>query len=266
MQNTLEECTTALKKAIAENREILLLENEVIIGNTSYRKDSQTRYTNQRGVPYSLGCIAHLYHTKNIDHGVYIRQCKEKKIDPVSFIDRERLLADIYIAPVTDHIKTSIPFRSDLLSAKELYQRYIDDKKSKQTGIEYIVIPPAFEQDIERFLSILKSNGQAFSHLDGTIKCNSYLYKVVSTHKEISSLDRLAAVFIDGGTGQFRDWPKEIIETMKTIPVFYLLDERENRPLPSLPLNTTILKTNNSKISFSLISRAFWSILGHKVQ
>lgn len=263
--HTPEKCTTALKRAVAEKREVEFTDDSVLLGTEKYSKELQTTYANQRGVFYSLYSVANLYCERHLDHGAYIWQCKEKNIDPVSFMDREKILSDISIPPISDRIKILLPLRSQPLNIDEIYQRYVKEKKSRHIGIKYIVVPQALDQGIEKVLSILKEDGQALLHADGVIEHSGCLYRVVNSCKDVSSLKKIAAIFIDGTMWQFRDWPKEILDVLKTTPMLYLQDEHIQAPPSSLPQNTTILRTNDSKVSLSLISRAFWSILGHKV-
>jgi len=258
-----ESSTTALRQEIANRGTVVVHKEGTEIGGKLYKKAVKSAYSSARGVQYSLSSVALLYVTREQDHGEYLVKCRESEVDPVSFMDRDRIIAELLIPPVEESFKINTSFRTDGLTEKEIVGRYRELEKEGKGVLEYIVVPKLEECGVAAVKNILKEREGAKELEKNEIFYNRRRLRVVDDHAEVDSVRRIAAVFIDGSTWQFKTWPKEIVEVMKSIPVFYLLVEKKKQPNPILPSSVTVLKVGEEKASISAVSNALWSILGH---
>ncbi|OAG31794.1 hypothetical protein NEDG_00269 [Nematocida displodere] len=258
--------TAILKKEAIKGGSVVIEGGNAVIGGTPHALDAKSTYTNKRGAPYTLGAVAALYCTREMDHGEYLAECKTHKIDAVSFIDRDRILKDLFVPPVDDMVSVCLPSQQGQLQVQELIKRYHKLKEGGRSGPEYILVPKTTESGTSAVIKMLLYSKEAQHNGGQEVEHTGKRYRVVDECSQIDSLSRVAAVFIDGTPWQFKGWPREITEAMKTIPVFYLYLEDSGRPIPKLPEQVSILKASQkSPITSKLISTAFWSILGHSV-
>ncbi|KAI5181341.1 hypothetical protein NEOKW01_1535 [Nematocida sp. AWRm80] len=254
--------TIALKQEISRGGEVAATKTIVRIGGVEYPGDLKTAYSNSRKVPYTLRSIVYLYETRDKDHGEYISICRDKEIDPVSFLDRERILSDLFVAPVDNKITISIPFRSEgELTTTEILTRYDTLLKERSSEAEYIVIP---RTEIDLAMVVLLDNPITRRISETEIEASRKRYKIIYSPTELEDSSRIAAVFLDGTSWQFNHWPKHALDKALAAPMFYLHQKETNPTLPKLPRNVTILDTNTmSKIEKDLVSTAFWTIIHH---
>ncbi|KAI5185625.1 hypothetical protein NEHOM01_0951 [Nematocida homosporus] len=254
----------ALKRGIAHGTRIAIAGNQVVIGDLQYDLSTKSSYTSQRGLPYSLAAIVQLYCTKDQDHGEYLKACRNLDIDAVSFMDRERIIADLLIPPTNERTRVALPTRVESFDVQGLVAKYNGLKTFGQTGLAYIVVPSVPETTLETIKAILADAPNVQLKPGHEIEHTGQRYRLVSSPRDLADINQVAALFIDGSSGQFRNWPKDITEALRSKPVFYLHKEDSEQPVPDLPKSVTILKTSDkSKISQNLISAAFWTILGH---
>ncbi|KAI5190214.1 hypothetical protein NEMIN01_0913 [Nematocida minor] len=247
--------TLALRKQIILDGPIAINSDFVLIGSKSYPSSTKTTYTNSRDQPYSLASISYLHNTRSLDHGDYIAQCRNVQIDPVSFLDRERILKDLLSPLPLDKITVIKPSRIHPINISRIAAAYSDLKKAQPTGVQCILVPRD-DSDIRAVLF----NGVEPLHNSVTFGDRSFT--LIHNPSDVDSVDRIAAVFSDGSSWQFNDWPSALSDRMKYIPVFYLLLGKSSAP-PALPFPATIIRADDSsESSCRRASVAFWSIMG----
>lgn len=255
--------TNMLKREVINKASVQLENGKVEMAGKLYSKDAATRYVSKRNIPYTLGSIALLYSMKEEDYGEYLKQCKENEVSPVSYIDRERILADLLVPPMDETAKVAIPSRLGSLTGAELMRRYQARKKSAP-GIQYLVVPKSKELGAELVRAVLLAHPETKGLDNGSIRYRQCRYKLIDEPVPASELESIAAVFVDGSTWQFGMWPKEMAETMRTRPVVYLFQDAVRPALPKLSASVIVLRVAASDpASLQHVATAFWSILGH---
>lgn len=250
-----ESPTLALRKQIIAKGPLSMDDKYVIIGDTSYSPYDKTTYTNRRDQPYTIGSIFYLYTTREMDHGDYISECRAKQIEPVSFLDREWILEDLLSPLPLDKINIIKPARIYSIDINRVISEYDKLKKIEPTGIQCILLP---RDDSDITNTVFKGIDR-----NGFVKYIDRTYRIIHSPFDVDSVERIAAVFIDGSTWQFNEWPRELTDRMKYIPVFYLSTEGSSS-LPALVFPVTVLRADESSESSSneRTSGTFWSIMG----
>lgn len=247
-----EDPTLTLRKHIAKNSPILVAPSSVTIGSESFSAQTKSTYTNSRNQPYTLSSIAYLHSTRELDHGDYIIACRAIQIEPVSYLDREKILKDLVAPLLLSKTKIVKRTRSYPIDINRILGAYAELKQSQPSGMQYILVP----RDDSEIRSIL------FSESSGNIiSLGDHKYKLVKDPSEVESIEKLAAVFVDGSSWQFNDWPSSLTSRMKYIPVLFLLLGNTSTP-PSLPDSATILRVDDAPDCKNRITTAFWSIMG----
>ncbi|KAH9385523.1 uncharacterized protein NEMAJ01_0419 [Nematocida major] len=245
--------TLSLRRHIATHGSPVVSSKTVKIGAESYPANAKSAYKNARSQYYSISSICYLYNTRSLDHGDYIISCRSEQIEPVSYMDREKILGDLTLSfklPETFSIRAS---RESPIDAKGMFQRYYKLKKLQPAGLQCILLP----REEENIRSIL------FPNANGDIVTQGeHRYRLVQEPSEIESMDKVAAVFLDGSMWQFNDWPSGLVDRMKHIPVFFLANDGEAILPSAISAPVTILEIDDTPDCNNRIATAFWSVMG----
>ncbi|KAI5170682.1 hypothetical protein NEFER03_0141 [Nematocida sp. LUAm3] len=259
--------TQHLKSEISKKKNIILNGQVVALDGLEYSKETKSMYTNSRDVPYDLSSVAQLYLCKDMDHGEYLYTCRENGIPPISFIDRERILTDLFVAPVAERKKIPLFFRETPIKVQEYLQRYEELKKKRGTGTEYIVLPSYPEKLYASIKKLLITAPEVKLVSKTEITYGERRYIFTRSPEEIDSFCEVAAFFIDGSSSQFREWPEETMDALKVTPSFFLFLEDQRKPIPTLPKRTVVLRARlDSPLSLEIAATEFWSRLGCRSQ
>lgn len=247
--------TLALRRQIITNGPVSVSDDFIMIGDISYPLSTKTTYTNIRDQPYTLASVFHLYDTRSMDHGDYISDCREKHVEPISFLDRERILDDLLSPLPLDKIAITKPSRMHPIDISRIISKYTELKRAHPAGIQCILLP---RDDLT-----IKSSIFAGIDANGYVAHGDRMFKIVHSPSEVESVEQIAAVFIDGSAWQFNEWPRSLTDRMKYIPVFHLMVDGGSTP-PVLSFPATILRTEDLSDSYpnERTSTAFWSIMG----
>ncbi|KAI5191797.1 hypothetical protein NECID01_1642 [Nematocida sp. AWRm77] len=254
--------TNILKREVANKEAVELKEGKVSLNGKLYSKEINTTYVSKRNIPYTLGSIVLLYSMKEEDYGDYLKQCKKNSVDPVSYIDRERILADLQIPSVDESLKINLPSRLGSLTGESVMNRYYAQKKNL-SGVWYIVVPKTKSAGVDTVRSVLLSHPDTKETENGCIVHKHCKYKLVDEPVSAEDLGRIAAVFIDGSSWQFKIWPKEISSMLRTMPVFYLFQENFRSVLPDLFESVIVLKiSEDTQNTSACAATTFWAVVG----
>ncbi|EIJ94817.1 hypothetical protein NEPAR06_0970 [Nematocida parisii] len=250
-----EDPTLILRKQISKNAVIKLDSDKITIGENTFPVTTKSTYTNSRDLPYSLASICYLHVTRTLDHGEYIASCRSSNIEPVSYLDRERILSDLLAPlPLTKVSVMRRPRRHPVLIT-HLLESYEELKAVQPSGMQYILLP--------RDDSLIRSTlfTEHIKNNEDIVTYGNYKFKLINDPEDAESFDRISAVFLDGSAWQFNDWPAALTTRMSYIPVFFLA--QGNAPsAPALPFSVTILKEDALGDDLNRASVAFWSIMG----
>ncbi|KAI5134554.1 hypothetical protein NEAUS04_1210 [Nematocida ausubeli] len=251
-----EDPTLILRKQISIKGVIQIDSDKITMGEVTFPITTKSTYKNTRNQQYSLASICYLHLTRSLDHGEYISSCKASNIEPVSYLDRERILEDLLAPLPQTKITLMRKTRTHPIDISKILDAYAELKAIQPTGVQYILLP----RDDASIRAILFEK-HIKNDRKNIVEYGKHKFKLINDPEDVESIDRIAAVFLDGSTWQFNGWPATLTARMSHIPIFFLLPSNTLTP-PVLSFSATILREDVPGDDSNRASVAFWSIMG----
>jgi RNA pol II accessory factor, Cdc73 family, C-terminal len=261
----MEDPTLLLKRAIAAGARIEV-GAKVVLGENLVDAGEESSYINTRKKPYSIGAVAYLRVNRDMEHVEYLMKCKEQEIEPVSYVDRDRILEDLENVPRQTYLEVELPCLEES-NYSEVLRVY--ESISRRGEKKYILVPssPYAALTLENAKSFLekgkyqrgggvlaKEDSVEIEHLGRT-----YMVLTSGVPLEETEWSHVHAIFVDGSAWQFRGWRGNLPLLFKGRAVFYLSQAGEKIPEAIKSIGARVLEVDGTLLSAKIAQKAFWN-------